>query len=292
MTGRTPAALRASLDARLVLVAQERAVDVNRLRRHLTFQRMLRRLAADEGWILKGGYLLEARLGAHARATRDLTTADPVPGDALRDAVTEALARDVDQDGFVFRVTAARAHLADDAAGGGVHLSVSADLAGRPFATVRLDVVARPDEVAGGVELVTLPPVLETADWSAVSVPAVDLGQHLAEKLHALSAVDAHPRPSTRVKDLVDVVLLLDSGVLDEAHAAARLARVFELREGAPPPPALPDPPAVWRADYGTITAQVGAPLAGYDTALAATRALYVRLLDHLHHPRPQELPE
>ena len=31
---RDPAALRASLDARLLLLAAERAVDVNRLRRH------------------------------------------------------------------------------------------------------------------------------------------------------------------------------------------------------------------------------------------------------------------
>ncbi len=288
MTARTPAALRASLDARLLLVASERMTDVNRLRRHLTFQRILRRLAADERWVLKGGYLLEARLGARARATRDLdlTSAVNLEADDLRASITAALATDVDADGFVFRVTGARPHLADD--GSGLHLSVSADLAGRPFATVRIDVVARPDEVAGGTERVVLAPVIDVEGWAPVAVPAVDLGQHVAEKLHALCSLDAHPRPSTRVKDLVDIVLLLDAGVLDEAHAADRLHAVFRARH-TPWPQGLPTPPAAWRADYAALVAQIGHELPAYDEALASARALVDRLTRHDLNPDHQE---
>ncbi|MEZ0165486.1 nucleotidyl transferase AbiEii/AbiGii toxin family protein [Kineococcus sp. LSe6-4] len=290
MTGRPAPALRASLDAKLLATAQQRAVDVNRLRRHLTFQRMLRRLVADGGWVLKGGYLLEARLGARARATRDmdLTSAVELDGSELRDAVADALAEDVDGDGFVFRVTAARAHLAGEQFGAGAHLSVAADLAGRPFASVRLDVVARPGEVAGGTEDVELVPVVEVADWEPVVVPAVDLGQHLAEKLHALSAVDAHPRPSTRVKDLLDVELLLTTAPIDEAHAARRLSAVFRARDGGPPPLALPEPPAAWRADYAALTGRLDLDVARYDDALAAVNVLYGRLLT-LTRPSPPE---
>lgn len=82
------------------------------------------------------------------------------------------MADDVDDDGFVFRVTRAREHLVNsyEAGGPGLHLSVSADLAGKPFAQIRLDVVARPAEV--------------------------------------------HPRPSTRVKDLLDIVLVADAGMV------------------------------------------------------------------------------
>lgn len=281
MTPLTPSALRASLDARLLLLAADRATDVNRLRRHLTFQRILRRLDADGSWVLKGGFLLEARLGARSRATRDLDLASTGTHtvDELRDAVLDALADDVDRDGFVFLVTGSRSHLPGSSpAGPGLHLSVSANLAGRPFATVRLDVVARPEEIDGGVTRLELAPVVAVDGWAPVSVRAVDPGQHAAEKLHALSAVDAHPRPSTRTKDLVDLVLLLDSGVLDESHAAGRLDAVFMARDGVPPPSALPDPPSAWRQDYATLATAIGLET-GYDDARTQVTLLYSRLL-------------
>lgn len=289
MTPQTPAALRASLDARLLLVASQRATDVNRLRRHLTFQRILRRLAADGRWVLKGGFLLEARLGAaRARATRDLdlTSVVELDADDLRAAIIAALAADVDTDGFVFRVTGVHRHLAANRSG--LHLSVSADLAGRPFATVRIDVVARPDEVVGGTERVVLTPVVDVDGWAPVTVPAVDLGQHVAEKLHALCSLDVHPRPSTRVKDLVDIVLLLDAGVLDETHAAERMQAVFRAR-ATPLPHNLPTPPAAWRADYAALVAQVGHDVPAYEAAIVLTRELVERLTRHQTDPNHQE---
>ncbi len=279
MSGRPPAALRASLDARLQLLAQERGQDINRLRRHLTFQRMLRRL--DDTWAVKGGYLLEARLGTRARATKDLDLALVEIADDLVARLADALDQDVDGDGFVFRVSGARSHLADveQLGGPGVHVSVTALLAGRDFARVRVDVVARPAEVEGGVERVVLPPVVAEPGWPAVSVLAVDIAQHLAEKLHALSAMHAHPRPSTRVKDLVDIVLVVDAGLVEDERLALRVRAVFRARDGAGPPPDLPEPPAAWRADYADMAAQYGLSALDLTTAMALTRALYARAL-------------
>lgn len=289
MSGRPPAALRASLDARLQLLAQERGQDVNRLRRHLTFQRMLRRL--DETWVVKGGYLLEARLGTRARATKDLDLALVEVADDLVDRLADALDDDVDGDGFVFRVAGARAHLADgEALGGpGAHVSVTALLAGRDFARVRVDVVARPAEVEGGLERVVLPPVVTEPGWPAVSVLAVDVAQHLAEKLHALSEMHAHPRPSTRVKDLVDIVLVADAGLVDLARLAQRLQTVFRVRNRGAPPPDLPDPPAAWRVDYAAMAAQYSASASDVDAAMTLTRALYARALGSITPTEEQQ---
>lgn len=200
--------------------------------------------------------------------------------------MTAALSTDVDDDGFVLRVTSARPHAVDD--GSGVRLSVSVDLARRPFATVRLDVVSRPDEVAGGTEVVTLAPVLLVPGWSPVSVPSVDLGQHVAEKLHSLCTLDAHSRPSTRSKDLVDVVLLIDAGVLDELHAAQRLRAVFAVR-GTEVPTSLPKPPGAWRDGYTFLVQQIGHELPAYDDAVASARALLARLAQPPHAPITQE---
>ncbi len=89
MTPSSAAAMRAALEARLVNQAQSQGVDAGRLRRRLVFQRVLRRLAADDRWILKGGFLLEARLSDRARTTRDLDLASVHASDL--DAVRDAL---------------------------------------------------------------------------------------------------------------------------------------------------------------------------------------------------------
>lgn len=291
MTPREPSALRASLDARLQLLARERAQDVNRLRRHLAFQRLLRRL--DDGWVLKGGYLLEARLGARARATKDLDlVAVPAGGaDDLAELLAESLEHDVDRDGFVFRVVGARAHLADaeQLGGAGARLSVTVLLAGRDFVNLRVDVVARPDEVDGGTERITLPVLVAEPGWEPITVIAVDTAQHAAEKLHALSAVDVHPRPSTRVKDLLDVVLLVESGTLDGPRLGERLSAVFQVRDGASPPQRLPEPPAAWQADYEMLAAPYDVSARTLSDALALAHDLYSAALSD--DPSRQESP-
>ncbi|WP_206447960.1 nucleotidyl transferase AbiEii/AbiGii toxin family protein [Agrococcus sp. KRD186] len=288
---RDPAALRASLDARLQLLAAERGQDVNRLRRHLTFQRLLRRL--DEAWVLKGGYLLEARLGTRARATRDLDLALVVVADDLADALASALEHDADGDGFIFRVSAGRPHsgAADRLDGAGTRLSVTALLAGREFARVRVDVVARPAEVAGGTERLMLPTVVAAEGWSPVTVTAVDLAQHVAEKLHALSEVDAHPRPSTRVKDLLDVMLVLDAGLIDIQRLRTRIAHVFKLREGSAPPRTLPDPPAAWDDEFAAMAVQHTVSALTVTSAMRQVRALYATATANRAHDDSEEQP-
>lgn len=289
MSPREPRALRASLDARLQLLAQERGQDVNRLRRHLTFQRMLRRL--DRSWVLKGGYLLEARLGTRARATKDIDLALVEATDDLAEALAEALDVDIDGDGFVFRVSGARTHLADiDQLGGpGTRLSVTALLAGRIFASIRVDVVVRPQEIKGGTELLTLPAVVTEPEWRPVTVIAVDLPQHVAEKFHALSSAYAHPRPSTRVKDLIDVVLVIETGALDEERLRDRLIAVFAARDDAPPPPKLPNPPAAWESDYTAMASELSVSAATLADAMSTARTAYARSLSSDASPKEQQ---
>lgn len=96
---------RVALEQRLANAAQERQVDVARLRRQAVFERILDRLAADDSrWILKGGVALEVRLGDRARATRDLDLAtDLATGEDLRDVLVDVLSTDRG-DGFAFTV--------------------------------------------------------------------------------------------------------------------------------------------------------------------------------------------
>jgi hypothetical protein len=66
-------ALSIALEERLKRIARAEAVDLQRLRRQLAFDRFLARLFrhGDEDWVLRGGYAMELRFHT-ARATKDL----------------------------------------------------------------------------------------------------------------------------------------------------------------------------------------------------------------------------
>lgn len=82
----------------------------------------------------------------------------------------------------------------------------------------------------------------------------------------------AGDQPSTRVKDLVDVVLLIEAELLPGTRLADRLCRGFARRDGRDPPAQLLKPPASWGRDYGVLVADraVGSDNAHAAMALAS----------------------
>jgi len=203
----TPAAFRAALEARLANAARSTGTDLDRLRRRVVFERILARLTAATGerWILKGGFALEVRLGDRARTTRDLDlalgeTADD--GGEVREILIDTLATDAG-DRFTFAVSVLRDLATDEAGRPGRRFTVTATLAGREFQKVRVDVVARHEEIAERTERIVMPTFLDFIGLDDLLIEAVDRRQHFAEKLHALTS-DYGDRPNTRVKDLPD----------------------------------------------------------------------------------------
>lgn len=274
---RDPRALRSSVDARLANRAAASGQDVARLRRQLAFQRILARLALDDRWVLKGGFALEVRLGGAARSTRDLdlSTVAELPAGGVQDVLDEALDRDVDDDGFTFTVSSARRIGAEQAGVGAWGVAVAAHLGGRVFQSVHIDVSTHPEEVRDGVERLTVVPCIDGAGLRPVSVLAVDVAQHAAEKYHALTRRYAGDRPSTRVKDLVDLVLLTEAGLLPDPRLAERLRHVHAVRDGATPPATIPDPPAAWRPEYTRLVGDLGLTTSDVDQAMALVRSTY-----------------
>jgi hypothetical protein len=80
---------------------------------------------------------------------------------------------------------------------------------------------------------------------------------HLAEKLHAYVQVRSDGRLNTRVKDLVDMVLIHDYVVLDAEKFRRALSSTFGYRM-AEVPVALPAPPDGWLSTYQQLAASVG----------------------------------
>ena len=282
MPYRQPAALRAALEARLRNRALAERVDLERLRRRVAFERLLVRLeAAEPGrWVLKGGMALEVRLAGRARSTRDLDLAlreRETDGGRVRDRLLASLAADADGDGFAFRVGPPVAIRADEAGRPGWRFPVQARLAGRPFASVRLEVVARPEELHA-TERLALPGLLGFAGFPAREVEAVDRAQHFAEKLHAYTR-SYGARESSRVRDLADLVLLVEDGLAPTAGLRAAVDHVFAARATHPVPAELPDPPGSWAERYATLAADLDLGPATVADALARLRAFWASAL-------------
>jgi len=91
--------------------------------------------------------------------------------------------------------------------GATVRYHVSASLAGRSFEEVTVD-VGFGDPPGGGPERLRGPALLRFVEIEPSEVPAVRIEPHVAEKLPAYTSQYAGGRPSTRVKDLIALVLI------------------------------------------------------------------------------------
>jgi len=223
---------------------------------------------------------MEVRLETSARATKDLdlvARAMPDDGDRIREALLGSLLEDPDGDGFVFEVGNPRALAADDAGRPAWELSLRAELGGSVFALVKLNVVTRESEIVA-TERLPLPGVLNFADIPSAEVEVVDRAQHFAEKIHAITRT-YHDRPSSRVKDLPDVILLIEDGLKPSAELAGTIDHVFNERRTHPVPEVLPDPPADWEARYAELAQELDIGPKTVAEAMAVVRPFWAETL-------------
>ena len=105
-------------------------------------------------------------------------------------------------------------------------------------------------------------------------MPAISCEEQFAEKLHAYT-LPRTGRPNTRVKDLVDMLLLLDSGTIDQSRLAEDIKATFRRRRTHEVPSALPPPLSGWEASFGEM-----ASACGLDKNIAEQHRRLARFLD------------
>jgi len=181
---------------------------------------------APDRWLLKGGFALDLRLAGRARATKDIDLDWRDVDDELLDTLLDAAEHDAG-DFFVFSIERSGA-LADRIAGG-QRFRVSASLAGRAFETFPLDVALRAEPMLAA-DTLTTPDLLAFAGLGPVRVPALPLERQAAEKLHAYTRIYEGERPSSRTKDLVDIVLIAELAALDAAKLWSAIGTTFTMR--------------------------------------------------------------
>lgn len=260
MRYRSAEAFRAALEQRLRSEAEARSVALMRLRKRVTFQRFLARLAAAAPgrWVLKGAFALDLRLGLRTRTTKDIdiARADEEPA-ATRDLMAAAT---IDLGEF-FGFDVRRTPRLDDAAGfHAVRYTVAAELAGRRFEQFPVD-VALSETPTMEPESLKAPDALAFAEIAPPDLPVVAIEQHVAEKVHAYSGCyGARQEGSSRTKDLVDLVLISDLAQLDAERLRHALRSTFEKRARQALPESLPPPPRQWARPYAEQAQEVGVP--------------------------------
>lgn len=265
------ATFRQALEQRLRTGAGGAQTQLTRDRKRVAFERLLARLVvgADGRWLLKGGFALDLRLAAGARSTRDIDVEWHGERDDMLDLLLDSASLDLG-DYFVF--TLADTGIAPERLGSSRRFQVRAALAGRPFEAFPLDLAFRDDPLPA-VEHLTTSSLLSFAGIPPVQVDAIPLEVHVAEKLHAYTRRYEGDRPSTRVKDLVDLALIADLGGLDDRRLADAIATTFERRGTHPVPGTLPPPPRSWAAPYRQLATAVGLA-SNLDDGHAAAAAL------------------
>lgn len=135
---------------------------------------------------------------------------------------------------------------------GGGHLTwrvpVAAFLGDKTFGATKLDVSPRAHELQATDRLL-LPNSLEFAGIPTSEVEIVDVHRHAAEKFHAMTR-DFGDRENTRVRDLLDVVLLIENDLLNPGAVADAARAVWAERNRSAPPRLLPSLPTSWPARY------------------------------------------
>jgi hypothetical protein len=196
---------------------------------------------------------LDYRLGDHARATMDLDLARQENEDAATDDLVVAQSTDLG-DYFTFQIERTN-RLNDLAEGVAVRYRVRAILDDRLFEHVTLDVGFNnwPDLKP---EVLTGPDFFQFAGIQPIQVPALPLEQHVAEKLHAYTR-DYGGRQSSRVKDLVDLLLISSAISLEAGRLRQAIQLTFRSRAAHDHPVRLPPPPAIWETPFRNLAAEV-----------------------------------
>lgn len=227
----------ASVRARLLNVAKAQGVDFNQVLVRFALERILYRLSQSEHadhFLLKGALLFTLWYDMPHRTTRDADLLGFGASDlesvaqTFRDIASVAV-----DDGIVFDPDSVAAEeIRKDAGYAGARIFISGELA-RARCKTQID-IGFGDSVTPGPVDATYPVLL--ADLPAPRLRAYPVYTVVAEKLHAIALLGM---TNSRLKDYLDLSVLLDRETLDTDLLAQAIKATFE-RRGMAVPAGLP----------------------------------------------------
>lgn len=232
----------ASVRARLLNVAKATGTDFNLVLVRFALERLLFRLstsAHSDRFVLKGALLFTLWYHLPYRATRhaDLLGFGPSDTGSMASVFRDIASVAVD-DGIVFDPASVRVGvIRKDAGYGGVRVTLNGKLA-NARCVAQVD-VGFGDAVTPGPTDAVYPVLLD--DLPAPRVRTYPVYTVVAEKLHAIVVLGM---VNSRLKDYLDLIVIMEREALDEPTLALAIAATFQRRG-----PALPNAPPVGLSD-------------------------------------------
>lgn len=227
-----------SVRQRLLNLAQSRGDDYSQVLIRYVGLRFLARLAASEHasrFLLKGATMFLVWHGSMHRPTSDIDLLGFVDADEtkLADVIRSVCTQEVDEDGVRFDPDSVRVEkIREETAYGGLRCLIDGTL-GSAKLRVQLD-VGFGDDVTPEPEVVEVPRLLD--DEVRRELKAYTPETVVAEKFEAIVKLGL---ANSRMKDYLDLDLLLSSGEIDRQSLAEALQRTFKRRK-TPLPETLP----------------------------------------------------
>ena len=242
----SPQAFRQALTDKLREAATRSPWTLSQLQRQMAYDRLLERLyLVDDGWVVKGATALLAR-GIGVRGTIDVDIYREQARALAEAELREAASRDIG-DWFTFELGPGRA-VATEAA---VRIPLTAYVGTASWAAFHVDLVGSDLRMTGEPEHVpplarVLMPDIEQHGYRAY--PLVD---HIADKISAtVQRYGDQERPSTRFKDLVDLVAIItEVSVAADPQMAALASETRRRGMGMPASFDVPDR-GLWERGY------------------------------------------
>ena len=281
----TPAAFRQALEERLRQRERETGEPLVRMRKRLVFERCMARLQKkiDSPWVLKGGFGLELRLGMRARMTKDLDLGVDLGyfggGKSSSVEVAQKLREDLGgagEDGFAFVVPQAEEQTLQIPGVLAYRFNVDARLDGREFEKIKVD-VGIGDPLIPPLEELKGSDLLSFAEIPSPIIRTTSRAQHLAEKVHALSR-PFDDRINTRVKDLADIMLLMNLGLPDPSVVRNAVREIFLARQSHDIPKGIDKPPATWVSSFAAMAQDLQLVETTPDIAMARLNGYWTKL--------------
>jgi hypothetical protein len=221
----------------------------------IAFERLMARL--DDRWILKGGYALQLRT-PQARTTQDIDLlVKDIPPETMTESLLSALHQPL-PDYFDFYAEQTNPVNTQPKL---YRFLVTARLAGREFERFHIDIGTQ-DPVVAPPEQLQPPNLLSFAGLSSAPILCYSISQHIAEKIHAI--VLTRQPPSSRVKDMVDVLLLAQMNKpLEISQLRCSLEQIFTARDTILPGH-FDHIPAMWRQAYEQLDRALVMPFSNF----------------------------
>ncbi len=280
-----PIAFKQALADRLRTEATKRGVQLETLRTKLIIERLLARLFAQPNapWLLKGGYSFELRYRPNARTTKDVDltiigfreSSIARRAEQLRDALQVAARLDL-HDHIQFAIGSPKRELQGPPEGG-ARFPVDALIAGKVWGSFHID-VGFGDAIVGTPEELVGDNLLAFAGIEPARVIAIPKEQQCAEKIHAYT-FPWGDRENTRVRDLVDLLVLIERGKLDRDGLRYALEVTFVTRKRHALPKALPPPPNSWADEFRALAGEARVEPSELNAAFAVLDEFWTELM-------------